>query len=82
MLQDFIPPSSFLRNTFFVDLSLGDRVFYTRSNSVRVSATVVGMAGDGLIHLEYYHNPPPPVRESRISRTAPNIGPYSGFSEP
>ena len=26
--------------------------------------------------------PPPPVRESRISRTAPNSGPYSGFSEP
>ena len=53
MLQEFIPPSSFLRNTFFMDLSLGDRVFYTRSNGVRVPATVVGMAGDGLIHLEY-----------------------------
>ena len=33
MLQDFIPPSSFLRHTFFMDLSLDDRVFYTRSNS-------------------------------------------------
>ena len=52
----FIPPSSFLRNTFFMDLSLGDRVFYTRSNGVRVPATVVGMAGDGLIHLEYYQD--------------------------
>ena len=56
MLQDFIPPSSFLRNTFFMDLSLGDRVFYTRSNGMRVPATVVGMAGDGLIHLEYYQD--------------------------
>ena len=56
MLQDFIPPSSFLRNTFFMDLSLGDRVFYTRSNGVRVPAMVVGMAGDGLIHLEYYQD--------------------------
>ena len=50
------PPPSFLRNTFFMDLSLGDRVFYTRSNGVRVPATVVGMAGDGLIHLEYYQD--------------------------
>ena len=56
MLQDFTPPSSFLRNTFFMDLSLGDRVFYTRPNGVRVPATVVGMAGDGLIHLEYYQD--------------------------
>ena len=47
MLQDFIPPSSFLRHTFFMDLSLGDRVFYTRSNGVRVPATVVGMAEMG-----------------------------------
>ena len=49
-------PSSFLRPTFFMDLSLGDRVFYTRSNGVRVPTTVVGMAGDGLIHLEYYQD--------------------------
>ena len=53
ILYDFIPPSSFLRHTFLMDLSLGDRVFYTRSNGMRVLATVVGMAGDGLIHLEY-----------------------------
>ena len=39
-----------------MDLSLGDQVFYTRSNGVRVPATVVGMAGDGLIHLEYYQD--------------------------
>ena len=51
-----MPPSSFLRNTFFMDLSLGDRVFYTCSNGVRVPATVVGMAGGGLIHLEYYQD--------------------------
>ena len=56
MLQDFIPPPSFLRNTFFMDLSLGDRVFCTRSNGVRVPATVVGMAGDGIIDLEYYQD--------------------------
>ena len=56
MLQDFIPPSSFLRNTFFMDLSLADWVFYTRSNGVQVRATVVGMAGNGLIHLEYYQD--------------------------
>ena len=49
-------PPSFLRNTFFMDLSLGNRVFYTRSNGVRVPAKVVGMAGDGLIHLEYYQD--------------------------
>ena len=49
------PPPPFL-NTFFMYLSLGDRVFYTRSNGVRVPATVVGMAGDGLIHLEYYQD--------------------------
>ena len=39
-----------------MDLSLGDRVFYTHSNGVRVPATVVRMAGDGLIHLEYYQD--------------------------
>ena len=39
-----------------MDLSLGNRVFYTHSNGVRVPATVVGMAGDGLIHLEYYQD--------------------------
>ena len=31
-------------------------ICYTRSNGVRVPATVVGMAGDGLIHLEYYQD--------------------------
>ena len=56
MLRDFIPPSSFLRHMDFMDLNLGDRVFYTRSNGVRVPATVVGMAGDGLIHLGYYQD--------------------------
>ena len=43
MLQEFIPPSSFLRNTFSMDLSFGDRVFYTRFNGVPVPSTVVGM---------------------------------------
>ena len=62
MLQDFITPSAFLRHTFFTDLSLGDRVFYTRSNGVRVRATVVGMAGDVLTHLEYYQDALPVVK--------------------
>ena len=33
-----------------------DRVFYTRSNGVRVPATVVGTAEDGIIHSEYYQD--------------------------
>ena len=41
-----------------MDLSIGDGVFYTRSNRVQPPATVVGTAEDGLLHLEYY--PPPP----------------------
>ena len=44
MLQDFIPPSSFVRHTCFMDLSVGDRVFYTRSNSVRVATNALFMA--------------------------------------
>ena len=39
-----------------MDLSIGDRVFYTCSNGLRPPATVVGMAEDGLLHLEYYHD--------------------------
>ena len=39
-----------------MDLSIGDRVFYTCSNGVRVPATVVGTAEDGLLHLEYYQD--------------------------
>ena len=56
MLRDIIPPSSFLRHMDFMDFGLGDWVFYTRSNGVRVLATVVGMAGDGHIHLRYYQD--------------------------
>ena len=37
-----------------MDLSIGDTVFYTRSNGLRPPATVVGTAEDGLLHLEYY----------------------------
>ena len=44
MLQDIILPSSFLRPTFSMDLSIGDRVFYTRSNGLRPRNTVVGTA--------------------------------------
>ena len=39
---DIILPTSFLRSTFSMDLSIGDRVFYTRSNGLRPPATVVG----------------------------------------
>ena len=31
-------------------------MFYTRSNGVRVPATMVGFAPDGLIHLEYFRD--------------------------
>ena len=40
---------------FSIDLSIGDRVFYTCSNGLQ-PATVVGMAEDGLLHLEYYQD--------------------------
>ena len=56
LLRDIILPSSFLRPTFSIDLSIGDRVFYTRSNGLRAPATVVGTAKDGLLHLEYYQD--------------------------
>ena len=39
-----------------MDLSIGDRVFYTCPNGLRPPATVVGTAEDGLLHLEYYHD--------------------------
>ena len=42
-----------------MDLKIGDRVFYTRSNGLRPAATVVGTAEDGLLHLEYYRSPSP-----------------------
>ena len=37
-----------------MDLNIGDRVFYTRSNGLQPPATVVATAEDGLLHLEYY----------------------------
>ena len=39
-----------------MDLSIGDRVFYTRSNGLRPRATVVRTAEDGFLHLEYYQD--------------------------
>ena len=48
--------STFLKPTFSMDLSIGDRVFYTRSNGLRPPATVVGTAEDGLLHLQYYQD--------------------------
>ena len=56
MLQDIILPSSFPRPTFSMNLKIGDRVFYTRSNGLQPPATVVGTAEDGLLHLEYYQD--------------------------
>uniref|UniRef100_A0A7S4FP64 Uncharacterized protein n=1 Tax=Eutreptiella gymnastica TaxID=73025 RepID=A0A7S4FP64_9EUGL len=41
--------------SFSMDLSIGDRMFYTRSNSVRVSATdCTETAREGFVYLEYY----------------------------
>ena len=45
-----------LRRAFSMDLSIGDRVFYIHSNGLRPPATIVGMAEDGLLHLEYYQD--------------------------
>ena len=39
-----------------MDFNVGDRVFYIRSNGVRVPATVVGFAPDGLVQLEYFRD--------------------------
>ena len=39
-----------------MDLTIGDKVFYTRSNGLRPPAMVVGTAEDGLLHLEYYQD--------------------------
>ena len=49
-------PSSFMRPLFSTHLSIGDRVFYTRTNGLRLPAMVVGMADDGLLQLEYYQD--------------------------
>ena len=38
---------------FFIELSIGDRVFYTRSAGLRVPAKVVGLLHDGHVELEY-----------------------------
>ena len=39
-----------------MDLSIGDKVFYTRSNGLRPPTTVVGTVEDGLLHLECYQD--------------------------
>ena len=39
-----------------MDLSIGDRVFYILSNGLLPPATVLKMAEDGLLHLEYYRD--------------------------
>ena len=52
LLLSFLRPSI----AFTMDFNVGDRVFYTRSNGMRVPATVVGFAPDGLLHLEYFQD--------------------------
>ena len=52
LLLSFLRPSI----AFTMDFNVGDRVFYTRSNGVRVPATMVGFAPDGLVHLEYFRD--------------------------
>ena len=39
-----------------MNLSIGDSVFYTRTNGLRPPAMVVGTAEEGLLHLEYYQD--------------------------
>ena len=39
-----------------LEFNVGDRVFYTRSNGVRVPAAVVGFVPNGLVHLEYFQD--------------------------
>ena len=55
LLQDIILSTSFPFTSptfsFSMDLSIGDRVLYTRSNSVWVPARVVENAPDGYVHL-------------------------------
>ena len=41
---------------FVMDLSIGDKVFYTRSTRIRVPAKVVGHSDDGYVELEYYQD--------------------------
>ena len=38
---------------FVMELSIGDRVFYTKSAGIRVPAKVVGLLHDGHVELEY-----------------------------
>ena len=56
LLQDIIFPFSFLRPAFSMDLSIGHSVFYILSNGLLPPATVVEMAEDGLLHLEYHQD--------------------------
>ena len=39
-----------------MDLSIGDRVFYTHSSGLGPPAMVVGTPEDRLLHLEYYQD--------------------------
>ena len=41
---------------FTMDFNIADKVFYTRSNGVRVAATVLGLSPEGLVHLEYFQD--------------------------
>ena len=41
---------------FTMDFNVGDKVFCTRSNGVRVPATMVGLSPKGFIRLEYFQD--------------------------
>ena len=62
-----------------MDLSIGDRVFYMRSNGLRPPATVVGTAEDGLLHSEYYLTATslPSISAAQHTVKFPPKGPWS-----
>ena len=75
MLQDIIfSTSSFF--SFSMDLSIGNGIFYTHSNGVRVPARVVETALEGFMHLEYYQDAVKVVNQhskiNSISSTIPS----------
>ena len=55
-LHQLLPSRHLQKRLLLVGLQTRHHTKICRSNSVRVPATVVGMAGDGLIHLEYYQD--------------------------
>ena len=71
VLLSFLGPSI----AFTMDFNVGDMVLYTRSNGVRVPATVVGFAPDGLVHLEYFRDAVKVVnRQCKVNQPISSIG--------